>query len=286
MEIFCSTGGFEDIPFYETGKLFSKLGINKIELSAGVPSKDVVKQLTNLSQESDLMLHNYFPPPEIPFVLNLASTDEVVIKKSVEFFRTGIELSADVRAKYYGVHAGFLSDISVSEIGNLINSRVLLNRDEGMEIFISNINALGNYASSRGVVLLVENNVLSKRNFAQNQANPLLLADPDEIAQFFQSARKDVKLLLDFGHLKVSSNTLGFDLSSAVSSVQPWVGGYHLSENHGELDDHLNFNANAWFFPYLNPRVDFATLEIKNSRPEDIYKTWKMTHEKVNAMLN
>ena len=24
MEIFCSTGGFEDIPFYETGKLFSR----------------------------------------------------------------------------------------------------------------------------------------------------------------------------------------------------------------------------------------------------------------------
>ena len=69
MEVFCSTGGFEDMPFYETGKLFSKLGINKIELSAGVPSKDVVKQLTNLSQDSDLMLHNYFPPPEIPFVL-------------------------------------------------------------------------------------------------------------------------------------------------------------------------------------------------------------------------
>jgi hypothetical protein len=107
-----------------------------------------------------------------------------------------------------------------------------------------------------------------------------------EIAKFFQSVRKDVKLLLDFGHLKVSSNTLGFDLSSAVSRIQPWVGGYHLSENHGELDDHLNFDANAWFFPYLDPRVDFATLEIKNSRPEDIYKTWKMTHEKVNDTLN
>jgi hypothetical protein len=36
----------------------------------------------------------------------------------------------------------------------------------------------------------------------------------------------------------------------------------------------------------LDPGVDFATLEIKNSRPEDIYKTWKMTHEKVNATLN
>jgi sugar phosphate isomerase/epimerase len=286
MEVFCSTGGFEDMTFYETGKLFSKFGINKIELSAGLPSKDMIKQLINLSREVDLMLHNYFPPPEIPFVLNLDSKDEIVIKKTFNFFRKGIELSAKVGAKYYGIHAGFLSDISVLEIGNLINSRMLLNRDKGLEIFTSNINALENYASSNGIVLLVENNVLSKRNFVQNHANPLLLADPEEIAKFFESANKGVKLLLDVGHLKVSSNTLGFDLYSAVSCLQPWVAGYHLSENRGELDDHLNFDANAWFFPYLDPGVDFATLEIKNSRPEDIYKTWKMTHEKVNATLN
>jgi hypothetical protein len=46
MKIFCSTGGFEDMPFSETAKLFLEVGISEIELSAGSPSKDVLEQLS------------------------------------------------------------------------------------------------------------------------------------------------------------------------------------------------------------------------------------------------
>jgi hypothetical protein len=91
--------------------------------------------------------------------------------------------------------------------------------------------------------------------------------------------------LLDFGHLKVSSNTLGFDLSSAIDCLGPWISGYHLSENHAENDDHLNFDANAWFFPYINASVDFATLEIKNASPKEIQKTLKITRDKINDIV-
>jgi sugar phosphate isomerase/epimerase len=285
MKVFCSTGGFDKKPFHETAESFLKVGINEIEFSAGLPTNDILPRLLKLNQEADLMLHNYFPPPKIPFVLNLASKDEFIARKTTEFFQNGIKLSAAINAKYYGVHAGFLSDISISEIGNLIKANSLLDRDQGMEIFVSNINALGKFATDYGVALLVENNVLSQQNFTQNQRNPLLLADPDEINQFFQSVRNDIRLLLDFGHLKVSSNTLGFDLNSAAANIQHWVGGYHLSEKLGMMDDHLNFDSSAWFFPYLDASVDFATLEIKNSSPQDIHETWKMTHKKVNAML-
>ena len=283
MKVFCSTGGFDEKPFNETAESFLKVGINEIELSAGLPTSDILLRLSNLNQEANLMLHNYFPPPEIPFVLNLASKDEFITKKTIKFFQNGIKLSAAINAKYYGVHAGFLSDISVSEIGNLIKKSSLLNREQGMEIFVSNVNELGKFAADYGVILLVENNVLSQQNFTQHHTNPLLLADPDEISQFFQAARKDIKLLLDFGHLKVSSNTLGFDLNLAAANIQHWVGGYHLSENLGTMDDHLNFDSSAWFFPYLDVSVDFATLEIKNSSPQDIHETWKMTHKIVNA---
>jgi hypothetical protein len=59
-----------------------------------------------------------------------------------------------------------------------------------------------------------------------------------------------------------------------------------MSENHGELDDHLNFDSSAWFLSHLDATVDFATLEIKNSNPEEILKTWKMVNGKVNARLD
>lgn len=286
MKIYCSTGGFENKPFYEVVDSFLKLGINQIELSSGSLVAGVPEKLISLSRETQLMLHNYFPPPEDPFVLNLASKDVQISKRTMEFFQYAIQLSASIGAKFYGVHAGFLTDISVSEIGKTINAKSILTRDEGMEIFISNITALGKFAVNHGVVLLVENNVLSKKNFINNTINPLLLTSPDEIELFFQSVSKEVRLLLDFGHLRVSANTLGFDLISAVSDVQKWVGGYHMSENHGEFDDHLNFDSSAWFLSYLDATVDFATLEIKNSKPNEILETWKMVNEKVNARLD
>jgi sugar phosphate isomerase/epimerase len=286
MKIYCSTGGFEDKPFYEVANSFLKLGIKQVELSSGSLVAGVPEKLISLSREIDLMLHNYFPPPENPFVLNLASKDIQISERTMEFFQYAIQLSASIGAKYYGVHAGFLTDISVSEIGKTINAKSILGRDEGMEIFISNITILDKFAANHDVVLLVENNVLSKKNFINNTTNPLLLTSPEEINLFFQSVGKGVRLLLDFGHLKVSAKTLGFDLISAVSDMQKWVGGYHMSENHGELDDHLNFDSSAWFLSHLDATVDFATLEIKNSNPEEILKTWKMVNGKVNARLD
>lgn len=286
MQIYCSTGGFEEKPFYESAKAFLNLGIDNIELSAGAHSHDALEQLMILNQEANLMLHNYFPPPSEPFVLNLASKNAHICAKSIDFFKTGIDLSAAVGAQHYGIHAGFLFDLSVAEIGKQINSHVLLNRDEGLEIFISNVNKLGNYASDHGVTLLVENNVLSKKNFEKNNEDPLLLTTPGEITVFFNSVREGIKLLLDFGHMKVSSNTLNFDLHSAVAGIQEWVGGYHMSETNGELDDHLNFDHNAWFFPFLDCSVPFATLEIKNSNPQLIHETWLMVRKKVGGMLD
>ena len=286
MNIYCSTGGFEDKPFYEVANSFLKLGIKQVELSSGSLVAGVPEKLISLSREIDLMLHNYFPPPKNPFVLNLASKDVQICERTMEFFKYAIQLSASIGAKYYGVHAGFLTDISVSEIGKTINAKSILGRDEGMEIFISNITILDKFAANHGVVLLVENNVLSKKNFINNTTNPLLLTSPEEINLFFQSVSKGVRLLLDFGHLKVSAKTLGFDLISAVSDIQKWVGGYHMSENHGELDDHLNFDSSAWFLSHLDATVDFATLEIKNSSPEEILETWKMVNGKVNARLD
>lgn len=285
MKVYCSTGGFKGITFYEAGNLFLKAGINAIEFSAGKPTKQTLSKLAELNSSSDLMIHNYFPPPHTPFVLNLASKDDLIVKKSLEFFQNAIKISSALSAKYYGIHSGFLSDVSVKEIGGVIDASVTISRDEGMEIFVANVNALAKFANEYEVKLLVENNVLSYKNFIHNRKNTLLLADPGDIKNFFHEVNKDVKLLLDVGHLKVSSNTLGFDLNQAISDTEQWVNGYHLSENLGESDDHMNFGSDAWFFPYLNKSVDFATLEINNASPEEVAKTWQLTNAIVNASI-
>jgi sugar phosphate isomerase/epimerase len=264
LEIFCSTGGFKTQTFYDTASSFLDVGINNIELSAGKIDLDFHAKLHSLNSRANLMLHNYFPPAEEPIVLNLASTNEALALKSLNFYKEIINLSAMLSTPAVGIHAGFLLDPLAQELGKTISASKLFSRDQAMSLFIQRVKELSAYAASRDVRLLVENNVLSNENFKNHECNILLLADGGEIVDFMRELGGDVGLLLDVGHLKVSSNTLQFDLLHAFQLLQEFTEGYHLSENLGESDDHFGFDLDAWFVPLLNPRIAFGTLEIDN----------------------
>ena len=264
MEIFCSTGGFKSQTFFESSNAFLKNGIQNIELSAGRIEPNFLNRLKELNTSANLMLHNYFPPASDPLVLNIASLDSEIANRSIDFYRHLIELSASISSQYVGIHAGLLLDPQVNELGHAIKSRELVPRDQALHLFYERIKELCDYASSLEVRLLVENNILSKENFEIHGKNMLLLADEVEISEFMTSLGGMLGLLLDVGHLKVSSNTLQFDLVKAFHSLAKYTEGYHLSENLGESDDHFGFTMDAWFIPLLNPNVAFGTLEIGN----------------------
>jgi sugar phosphate isomerase/epimerase len=264
MEIFCSTGGFKTRDFFESSQAFLENGIRNIELSAGTVRPDFRKRLKQLNTEANLMLHNYFPPANDPLVLNLASLDNEIANRSIDFYRELIRLSASISSRYVGIHAGLLLDPKVNELGKVIKPKELFPRDQALNLFYGRIEALSRYASNLEVRLLVENNILSKGNFDTHGKNILLLADEVEIAEFMTSLGGKLGLLLDVGHLKVSSNTLQFDLVNAFQLLEKFTEGYHLSENLGESDDHFGFSMEAWFIPLLNPNIAFGTLEISN----------------------
>ena len=271
MDIYASTGGLKGHRFPEAGRQFMQAGITKIELSAGeFVSEPIFEKIEELSQDAKFMLHNYFPPAKLPFVLNLASLDSEITRKTLHFFQNSIDLSARTGGKYYGIHSGFLVDPDVSQLGKSISNKKIANRENAMELFTQRTLQLANYAEERGVRLLVENNVLSHQNYFENQMDILLLSDPSEIDNYFQEIQGKVGLLLDVGHLKVSCTTLNLDYVQGFSQINRWTEGYHLSENSGREDDHQIFDFTAWFLPLLNPAVGFATLEINNSTPEEI----------------
>ncbi len=271
MDIYSSTGGFKSLEFPEVGKLFLEAGIAKIELSAGeFVSDSVFEKIALLSQDAKIMLHNYFPPAKLPFVLNLASLNAVISRKTLNFFEHSIDLSARLGAEYYGIHSGFLVDPDVKQLGNRILNKEIANREIAMELFSQRTSDLAKYAEDKGVRLLVENNVLSHQNYLENGKDILLLSSPQEIDEYFRNIEGKVGLLLDVGHLKVSCNTLNLDLVQSFKQIDRWTEGYHLSENSGLEDDHRIFDLSAWFIPLLNPAVEFATLEINNSNPQEI----------------
>ncbi len=270
MEIFCSTGGFKTLTFYETACNFLNVGIKNVELSAGKIETDYLNKLDTLSRTANLKLHNYFPPANEPFVLNLASPDAGIARKSMSFYRELIELSARVYSPSVGIHAGFLFDPPTHELGKAISTKKINSRDEALSVFTCRVKELSSFASSLNVRLLVENNVLSKANFESHHSNILLLADHVEIAEFMISMNGEVGLLLDVGHLKVSAKTLNFDPLKALQQLNEFAEGYHLSDNLGESDDHLAFDLDVWFLPFLDRGVKFATLEIDNLHPEGL----------------
>ena len=108
--IYLSTGGFSLLNGYETSKLFAENNITNIELSGGTQDVEQLDKLLSLNSVCNFQIHNYFPPPQEPFVFNLASEDELIFTKSFHHAHTAIDLAEKLGSKFYSFHAGFLMD--------------------------------------------------------------------------------------------------------------------------------------------------------------------------------
>ena len=212
---------------------------------------DIENELSALSNKCSFALHNYFPVPQESFVLNLASLDEIVFKKSYDHIHNAISLANRLGSQYYSFHAGFLLDPKPSELGKKINKQAFFDREKAVEKFVAAVNDLARHANELNITLLIENNVCSPRNYENFGKDPFLLSDPKGINEIFQHLPSDVKMLIDVAHLKVSANTLQYDKEMFFTESENIVGGYHLSDNCGTIDSNQEFKDDAYFWKYL-----------------------------------
>ena len=99
-KVFVSTGGIRNLNGFDACKDLAKLGINSFELSGGKFFSDVLTKLRNLeNQDFNIQIHNYFPVPKNPFVLNLASSDELISELSIQHCMKSIELASNLKLK-------------------------------------------------------------------------------------------------------------------------------------------------------------------------------------------
>jgi sugar phosphate isomerase/epimerase len=197
------------------------------------------------------LVHNYFPPPEQPFMLNLASTDDLTYENSIQHCRKAIDLCKRLSCDKYGVHAGFLMDFSAAEAGKKIDYRELSNRGEALQRFFNAWNSLLEYAADN-VKLYIENNVLSLTNAnTYKNENPFLLTDYSTYIELNEHI--NFNLLLDLAHLKVSTNSLGLDFQEEAIKMMALTDYIHISENDGLHD--LNFGLSE----------DNAILKVLNN---------------------
>lgn len=257
-------------------------GIPAVELSGGAYSRTYEVDLLALRKALALQVHNYFPPPEQPFVFNLASSDPALTERSVQQVREAMRLAVALGRPVYSFHAGFRINPRVAELGQPLGRHALRDRASALEQFGEKVLLLAEEARREGVTLLVENNVLNAVNLATFCEDPLLLTHPDEIATFMESMPSNVGLLLDVAHLKVSARTLAFDPVAAHSQVKPWIQGYHLSDNDGTADTNEIVKADSWFWEVIDPWLDYYTLEVYRVSSAELAKQYELVKARLS----
>lgn len=260
--IYISTGGCGTKSAYETSVDFIDQGISFIELSGGLHDEGMLQKISSLKRFASFQIHNYFPPPKTPIVLNLASLNNMVATASFEHVKKAIQWSTELGICTYSFHAGFLIDPKVEELGRKVQPCNLFNRNESLCRFIERVNQVDDYAKAHGVKILIENNVLSANNLKNFNSNPFLMADAKECLKVMNQTSNNVKLLIDVAHLKVSGNSLGFAPGDFLTVCHDWIGAYHLSDNDGTRDSNEPVKNDSWFWPYLRRDLDYYSLEV------------------------
>jgi sugar phosphate isomerase/epimerase len=237
----------------EAVESLAQFGFRNIELSGGTRYyPGYLDDLKSLKEKYRLSyrLHNYFPPPEKSFVLNLASQNPLVLEQSRVMVKLAVDLSAEFNCKKFGMHAGFRIQPKVEELGQTIASKMISPYEESLEKFKNEFLNLAEYASLKGIELLLENNVFSAANQRSfDGVNPFFLTNSDEY--FAMQKQFSFALLLDIAHLKVSCRSLGFDFLKELAVLLPQTDYIHISDNDGLHDGNHFFTPQSDFWEIL-----------------------------------
>ncbi|OFC68950.1 sugar phosphate isomerase/epimerase family protein [Alteromonas confluentis] len=266
-QIYISSSCVNNRKIADSVRQLAEQGYTNIELSGGTNLYPNWKQeLMNLQSEFGIQYrcHNYFPPPEEHFVLNLSASDIDVRARSIAHVQQAITLSAELGAKEYGVHAGFRFMPDHKKLGQAFDCAQLQSEDEAIALFADAWEALNKQAQDHGVSLYVENNVLSKANRTTfGSDNPFLATDSASIARLQDACQ--ASLLLDVAHLKVSCNSLGLSFETELAQLVRLSDYLHFSDNDGTADTNHGVREGTALFSLLR-KVELAnktiTLEV------------------------
>lgn len=238
-DVYISTAGIQAPTLKEAILQLVGSGVFHIELSGTHYTPNVENLLLKLQDKWNIhfLCHHYFPIPEKPFTLNLASLDNCIIDRSIKLCQKALRLSQQLGAKKYGIHAGYCLDIPCHELGKPLSKSHLKEKKKYQESFISHFCRLKSWQEThtQDVELYIENNVLSQKNHQTfSLQNPLMLTHQEEYIEL--KKRIPFKLLLDWAHLKVSCKTLRKNFSKQLNFLNQESDYIHISDNDATKD--------------------------------------------------
>lgn len=263
-KIFISSSCVKSDSIEESVKKIADSGIKNIELSGGTSLQDnYLEKLKNLKKEYKInyLVHNYFPPPKKHFLLNIASCNKNIYKKTIDFYKNTIDLCIELKVPFFGLHAGYLIDFSISKLNKKIPKIKLYDKKKSEENLIKGYKILQKYSKSK-VKIFLENNVLSKANFQSYGTNPFFLTSYEDYVDLRK--KLNFNILLDLAHLYVSCKSLKKSYFNDVKNFKNIVEYLHISENNGEHDHNWKLNSRSQITSSLKEfnKAKFITLEV------------------------
>ena len=67
-----------------------------------------------------------------------------------------------------------------------------------------------------------------------------------------------------------------------LKSCNNIIGGYHLSDNNGLSDTNEKFSEDSWFWPYINKKINYYTIEVYDLDFKEIKNLYNLTKKKLN----
>lgn len=262
----------------EVVQLLAENDIRNIELSGGTKYYDelendlmVLKHRYNLN----FACHAYFPPPRNPFVVNLASCNDKIYKQSIEHYIKCIEMLRTLKCKVLSIHAGFLIEIGTDEIGSRLSNRIIYEKDKAYDRFCSAYEKIVELCNKSEIEVFLENNVLSAANYEEfAKHNYLMMTDYASIMAM--KSQLKFNLLLDLGHLHVSSKTLGLNYSEECNKLKEYVRWIHISENDGIFDDHKPLIKDSIILEEFRKIYDYyPNMNVTLETTGNIDEIWK-----------
>lgn len=242
MAIFISTTYFGDGSSVQ--KAVNELigaGITKIELGSNhgsISTKDPLV-LPNGGLGREYVVHNYFPPQESDFILNIASRYPQIREKSIEFFKNSVNWCYRRKIRYYTIHPGFFAEAiaPVSHKGVNRNfdlkfkkSSLRRNRKKIIEETIKIIKGLYLFADGK-LQLLIEN------QGSKTSKGATLFDSLEEIQLLKQSIGDKLKFNFNLAHATLSGiNVQDKKVFYYIHKISPF---FEASEIRGIYDSHL-----------------------------------------------
>lgn len=245
---------------FDVLETYARAGLRNVELGASHECIDDSLVIKLRRYDVNYVIHNYFPPPPDPFILNLASNDRSIRQLSLELVSRALALTKCLHAPFYSLHAGFAIDpilVDNNKFSFPARSPSPGEIESAMERFITALGIALDHAQCYGVQLLVENNVCSPE-----LRGKLLLQTPDEFLELFRALpQPHLGILLDTGHLNVTAQTLGLDKREYVDRVAPLIRAFHVHDNDGKTDTHQPVQPGSWVLDVLRQR-EFCEVPI------------------------